>query len=88
MARSGNQKLKLLYLARYLHECTDEEHPATVAELISFLSTLDIKAERKAIYDDMEALFGVFCLLDFGGMLSVNFGDCLAGTSAPALQPL
>jgi len=56
MARSGNQKLKLLYLARFLHECTDEEHPASVADIIAHLGGLDIKAERKTVYDDIEAL--------------------------------
>lgn len=56
MARSGNQKLKLLYLAQFLHEYTDEEHPASVADIIAYLGSLDIKAERKAIYDDVEAL--------------------------------
>ena len=30
MARSANQKLKLLYLCRILMEQTDEEHPLTV----------------------------------------------------------
>ncbi|MBQ3055613.1 MAG: WYL domain-containing transcriptional regulator [Oscillospiraceae bacterium] len=61
MARSANQKLKLLYLAQYFHEMTDEEHPVSVAEIISYLGSLDIKAERKTIYDDIEALrmFGI-----------------------------
>ena len=54
MARSANQKLKLLYLAQYFHEMTDEEHPVSVAEIISYLGSLDIKAERKTIYDDID----------------------------------
>ena len=32
MARSANQKLKLLYLCQILTQQTDEEHPMTVQE--------------------------------------------------------
>ena len=56
MAKSANQKMRLLYLMRYLNENTDEAHPATVAEMIAYLASLDIHAERKTIYDDMESL--------------------------------
>ena len=56
MARSANQKLKLLYLCRILMEQTDEDHPLTVQELIAKLAQYDIQAERKSIYDDLEAL--------------------------------
>ena len=61
MARSANQKLKLLYLCQILTQQTDEEHPMTVQELISQLARYDIQAERKSVYDDLEALsrFGV-----------------------------
>ena len=40
---------------------TDEAHMLTVSELISKLAELDIKAERKTIYDDIEELkqFGI-----------------------------
>ena len=37
MPRSENQKLKLLYLARYFLERTDEAHSVSVAELIAYL---------------------------------------------------
>ncbi len=56
MARSANQKLKLLVLKDYLEHHTDEEHPAAVAELIAELERHGICAERKSIYDDMAAL--------------------------------
>lgn len=56
MARSANQKLKLLYLCRYLLRRSDEEHPVTVAQMIDYLARQDIAAERKSVYDDMEAL--------------------------------
>jgi len=56
MPKSPNQKLKLLYLMRILLQRTDENHPMTVAEMISALAANDISAERKSIYDDLEAL--------------------------------
>lgn len=56
MAKSPNQKLKLLYLKRYLENHSDEEHPVTTAEIIDYLARQDIAAERKSIYDDIESL--------------------------------
>ena len=56
MARSSNQKLRLLYLERWLMRRSDEEHPVTVSQMIEYLRQQDIPAERKTIYDDMEAL--------------------------------
>lgn len=56
MAKSSNQKLKLLYLMKIMLEKTDEEHGLTTAEIISSLAAYDIGAERKSIYDDIEAL--------------------------------
>ena len=56
MPRSSNQKLKLLYLMRYLLDNTDEEHPVSTNQIIHYLDQFDISAERKSIYDDIEAL--------------------------------
>ncbi len=56
MAKSANQKTKLLYLLKILWERTDDSHGMTVNEIISALSEYGIDAERKAIYDDFEAL--------------------------------
>ena len=56
MAKSSNQKTKLLHLARMLLRQTDEDHPLTVAQIIEALAREDIKAERKSIYDDLESL--------------------------------
>ena len=52
----ANKKLKLLYLARYLREETDERHPRTVQDMIAYLERQGISAERKSIYDDLELL--------------------------------
>ncbi len=56
MAKSANQKSKLLHLARMLLRQTDEDHPITVPQIIQRLAREDIKAERKSVYDDLEAL--------------------------------
>lgn len=56
MARSSNQKLKLLYLAQILLQKTDEDHPLTTTRLIEELSRCGVSAERKSIYGDMDAL--------------------------------
>lgn len=61
MSKSANQKTKLLHLARMLLRQTDEDHPLTVAQIIEELARQGIKAERKSIYDDLEAL-GLFGL--------------------------
>lgn len=56
MAKSQNQKLKLIYLARLMQEKTDDEHGLSMSEIISELRLCGVKAERKSIYDDFEAL--------------------------------
>ena len=56
MARSSNQKLKLLYLMNFLLQNSDEDHPVTVAQITAHLAKYDISAERKTVYDDIEAL--------------------------------
>ena len=56
MSRSAGQKLKLLYLMDYLLRSSDAEHPVTVKQMIDHLAAQGIRAERKSIYDDIEAL--------------------------------
>lgn len=61
MAKSYQQKLKILYLLKILVEESDENHPMTTARLIEKLESYGISAERKSIYNDIAALcdFGV-----------------------------
>ena len=56
MAKSQNQKLKLLYLIDILERKTDENHPLNTSQLIEELAKVDVSAERKSIYSDMESL--------------------------------
>ncbi len=56
MARSSYQKLKPLYIMNYLLQNTDADHPVTVSQIIGYLDSQGISAERKSIYSDIEAL--------------------------------
>ena len=56
MARGANQKLKLLYLKQFFEEMTDEEHPATMPQILEYLKANDVDAECKSIYTDLDAL--------------------------------
>lgn len=56
MAKSENQKLKLMYLMKILLEKTDEDHALTMPDILRELEAYGISAERKSIYSDMECL--------------------------------
>ena len=56
MAKSANQKLKLLYLMDILLERTDEAHGITMQEILDALKVQGVTAERKSIYDDIRLL--------------------------------
>ena len=55
MAKSCNQKGKILYLQKMLSETTSQK-PVTMQEILAKLEEQGIRAERKSIYDDMETL--------------------------------
>ena len=55
MAKSSNQKGKILYLEHYLHG-TGENHVVTMQDILTYLAERGIRAERKSIYDDLEVL--------------------------------
>lgn len=56
MAKQSGQKLKLLYLNQFLTQNTDENHTVTINEIIEYLASVGICAERKSLYDDLEQL--------------------------------
>lgn len=56
MAKSENQKLKLLILKDFLENQADEDHPVTIGDMIAHLQNFDIQAERKSLYSDLEHL--------------------------------
>ncbi len=41
---------------KIFQECTDEDHPISMREILSALETYGVSAERKSIYSDIEAL--------------------------------
>ncbi|MCI8505002.1 MAG: WYL domain-containing protein [Lachnospiraceae bacterium] len=55
MARAANQKLKVLYILKLLEQ-SDETHVVTMREILGELAAHGIQAERKRIYDDLDAL--------------------------------
>ena len=56
MPKGTNQKLKLYYLSRIMMEKTDDEHYITVPEIQRALEGYGVTADRKSLYDDLEAL--------------------------------
>lgn len=51
--RSSEQGVKLLYIRDYLHKYTNKEHPKSAKDIIEYLASKGIKAERKTIYNDI-----------------------------------
>ena len=56
MPKGSNQKLKLYYLARIMLEKTDDEHMITIQQIQQALEAYGVTADRKSLYDDLEAL--------------------------------
>ena len=56
MRNYANPKLKLLYLKQFFEECTDEDHPATMPDILAYLDSKGVHAERKGIYADISYL--------------------------------
>lgn len=56
MAKSFNQKARILYLMKLLWEDTDEEHPFSRKQLEERLGEYGIYVERKTLYNDLETL--------------------------------
>ncbi len=56
MGNYANPKLKLLYLKQFFEEQTDEDHPASMPQILEYLDSKGIHAERKGIYADISHL--------------------------------
>ena len=56
MAKSSNQKAKILYLMRLFQEESDEDHPFSRKDMEERLGSLGIHSERKSLYNDIETL--------------------------------
>lgn len=76
MARSSNQKRKLLLIRQMFYERTDPEHKITLDDISNMLSQNGINAERKTLYKDIEELQNSG--MDIGkGKEGKNFYYCL-----------
>ena len=68
MAKSENQKVKTLFVAKYFLENSDENHPITAGDIVDYLrEECGIEAERRAIYRDIAALRDVYGMDIAGG---------------------
>ncbi len=56
MAKSANQKRRILKILEFLYINSDSEHRYSVSEIIEYLAQCGIEAERKTIYDDFEVI--------------------------------
>ena len=56
MPRSRKQILKSWYLADFLRENTDVDHPVGMGDILEFLEKNDIPAERRSVYADIDSL--------------------------------
>ena len=56
MPKGTKQKFKLIYIIKYLLENTDENHKATMEDILKYLDSYEITAERKSIYNDIETV--------------------------------
>ena len=84
MAKSNNQKAKILYLEKMLRE-TGEHRVISMQKILENLEKQGIRAERKSIYDDVEVLrsFG----MDIRYTRERPGGYYLAGESAGEEHP-
>ena len=61
MAKSENQKIKILYILDYLQKNSHQDHPVRASELMEMLERHNILRDRKTIYSDISVLqdFGI-----------------------------
>lgn len=96
MPKSENQKLKILYVAKYLLENSDENNYVRTVDIVDHLVTeCDISAERRSIYRDINILRDVFGMDIVNGhknkykLMSrqFEFDDACLLYSAPVVVP-
>ncbi len=52
----NKNKSRILYVKRFLAQHTDEEHPATIADILAHLADLGIEAHHRTVAQDIEQL--------------------------------
>ena len=69
MPKTKNQKLKILYVAKYLLENSDENHPVVTDKIVDYLGKCGISAEKRSVYKDINVLATD---IDNGGDLGIE----------------
>lgn len=67
--RKSDQKMKPYLVYQYLLRNTDENHFVTAEELVGYLQSCGIDAERRSIYKDIEAINKALWLLENDGTI-------------------
>ena len=64
-----NTKLKTLHVMKFFVENTNANCVASTKDVVEYLGSVGIKAERKAIYKDIEVLneFGIKIIKGYNG---------------------
>ena len=70
MPKSEKQKAKILLIARYLWEQTDENHGVSSADIRDYLEDNGIETEEHSIYRDIAALRDEF-VFSFGAIKNI-----------------
>ncbi len=69
-----NQKSKLLLVLQYLLEHSEPDRPVTTKELIDYVESMGLTAQRKSIYSDLEQLRELgFDIVKIGGRKASYF---------------
>jgi len=63
-----SNKSRILYILRYLETQTDENHPAAIADIVAYLGSIGIKADRRNVSADIELLmeYGIDIICNTG----------------------
>ena len=58
--KKANQKMKPYIVLQYLMKHTDENHVASAYDIIAYLESLGITAERRSIYTDIDEINKIY----------------------------
>lgn len=84
MANNGNHRERLLYVLQLLSEKSDSTHPVSTDEILEYLITKDITADRRAIYSDIRTLSSLG--YDIVQLKGRHFGYYLTGRTFEAAE--
>ncbi|MCH4005988.1 MAG: WYL domain-containing protein [Eubacterium sp.] len=59
LEKTNIKKARLLYILKLLDEKTDKDHPVTTNEILEYINSLGMTAERKTIKTDMNLLMDI-----------------------------